>query len=211
MTASGAGPALPVSDGWEAGVALTPRLVALKALSDPLPGRLHEAAGPQIHRLARDVAPARDVVQLGAGAGKLAVWLAGAVADRGRGRYVAVDAWPAPDAIGVLGRVLAEAGAAGVTEARRGTPAEIGLAWDGGIGIGLLHLALPDDYALARATLERWLRYVVVGGLVVFDDFTWRHVPARLSMELPRWLRWRGAAVNQAIYVKCDEPPVPRP
>lgn len=197
---------------------MTPRLAALKALSDTLPGMLQEAAGPQLHRLSRDVAPSDYVVDIGAGAGKHALWLAAGVADRGRGRFVAVDDWGAgattpqqSTEFTSMQRAFAGAGVAEVCEARIGHPAEAGLAWDRGVSIGLLHLSLPDDYLAARAILERWLRFVVTGGLVVIDAFTYRQVPARLSTELPRWYRWRSACINKAIYVKTDEAAVPRP
>jgi hypothetical protein len=204
--------------GWEPDIEMTPRLAALKALSDTLPGMLQEAAGPQLHRLSRDVAPSDYVVDIGTGAGKHALWLAAGVADRGRGRFVAVDEWGAgattpqqSTEFTTMQRAFAGAGVAEVCEARVGHPAEAGLAWDRGVSIGLLHLCLPDDYLAARAILERWLRFVVTGGLVVVDAFTYRQVPARLSMELPRWYRWRSACINKAIYVKTDEAAVPRP
>jgi hypothetical protein len=211
-------------NGLETAVEETPRLAALAELTKPLAGWLNTGAARQIYRLAREVAPGEYVVELGTGSGKHGAWLAAGVRDRGHGRYVAVDTFAAPGAVAALNLapaalanlafdafrgVLRAADAESCSDCLRAPPLHAGLDWPHGVAIGLLHLPATDDYATLRRLFELWSRFVVLGGLVVFDGAPGTPAPSRLVMELPRWWRWYRNCLGKWIAIKTEEPEVP--
>jgi hypothetical protein len=210
-------------NGLELPVEETPRLAALAELTKPLAGWLNTGTARQLYRLAREVAPAEFVVEIGAGSGKHGAWLAAGVRDRGHGRYVAVDTFQAPGTVAGLNLappmlanvaleafrgVLRAADAEHCGECVRAAPLQAGLDWSHGVSIGLLHLPALEDYAALRRMFELWSRFVVKGGLIVFDGAPGVPAPSRLVMELPRWWRWYRNCLGKWIVAKVDEPEV---
>ena len=200
----------------------TPRLAALAALSDPLPGYLEPGVGPILYQVARDLVPGQRVVELAVASGKLSIWLAAGVRDRAHGRFVAVDSWAAPaTALGGFGlpsasvgdpllddykSLLAKADALDCVDIVRGDLVEQGLRWSGGICIGLLSLPALRNYLKLRHVLEAWSRFLVVGGLIVFDAVPGVPEATRLAMELPGWMRWYRNCLGKWIVIKVDQP-----
>jgi hypothetical protein len=200
-------------------LAMTPRLRALAAVSERLPDFLTAQAGPLLHQLALEAPSGTDVVDLGSGRGKHALWLAAGVADRGHGRFIAVDLWPAPplpfmgpgqSAVAMgdplldgFRAVLREGAADAALHIVRAAPLDAGLRWAHGINIGLLHFPAQTELPAARRLFEAWVRFVVPGGMIVFDQVPGAAGSSGIAMELARWMPWHGNGQGKWVVRKA--------
>lgn len=212
MNASQAQPPTIDRDAVKARLAeIGPAIGAIDGWMDPNDGGV-------LYQLARFVAPAASVVELGSWKGRSTAWLAHGLRDRGAGRLVAVDTWAGtanepdharrlagygPDQLFEEFRAnLRGLGLEAQVEPWRMTTLEAARRWDRGTSIGLLHVDADHAYEGVRADFEHWAPFVVRGGLVVFDDVPSWPGPTRLVTELPRWFRFYAATGNQCVFIR---------
>lgn len=195
------------------------RIAALKQLSAGVQGWLSlELTAPLLYRLAFEANPAELVVELGSWKGLSTLWFAAGVADRGRGRVIAVDTWKGSadelmhsELLAGYGEDqlyrefldnMARAGVANWIEPLRSTTRAAALAWRRGVSIGVLHIDAGHSYDDVRAEFELWSPLVVDGGFIVFDDVPSWLGPSRVVSELPPWYRVAAMPPNKWVVQK---------
>ena len=194
------------------------RMESLAHATHEIQGWLYPRAGRMLYDIAVGPMPGEVAVELGAWKGRSAVWIAAALADRGRGRLYAVDTWAGTDTEpehaallqgydeGALEREfrghMSRCGVAERVEPVRATTRDAALAWRLGVSIGLLHIDAGHEYWNVREDFELWAPLVLPGGYIVFDDVPSWEGPSRVVGELPRWYVPVGHAPNKWVVQK---------
>jgi len=158
-----------------------------------LEGLVAEATGLRLLALAQTIPADKAIVELGSFKGKSTCYIASG-AQMGLGAPVyAVDAWDMPQNIkgkhdftapSVREKFYDQTDSLGLSQsiiAMQGLSAEVGKAFRG--SVGMLFIDASHEYEDVRDDFRAWLPHLVIGAVVVFDDYGRRNPGVRRFVD----------------------------